>query len=347
MKLFGTLLFITVALLLSPVASAQGSVKYDGSQKGLSYPDIEILIDEPQTMIPGARTEIILYALPNGTLIDWIAGRKMQPGDYWHYDAHHIAAQTAFLRARDRKCNYVTIYLKARQKSWKYWHRDHTDICKETYDSLFADVVSLYSGYNPTLTISSHSGGGYLIFNYFSVTDNINPAIKHLIFLDSVYGYSTDEHLCKFTRWLEDKSHSLSVIGYEDATVIFRGAPLVTPSGGGWGRSHQMISDLGGHFRIREKVRFVRDGGDSCPEIRSPERKFSDETDVSDNAYLECWRSESGRISFKLLRNPDGLIWHLVLVEKNGFIDSVLTGTSGEGKGYRFWGPRAYSKYIL
>ncbi len=343
MRLFLSIIF---AALFPLCASAQGSVKFDGSSKGLSYPDVEILVDEPQTMIPGARTEIILYALPNGTLIEWTVGAKVQPGDDWHLDIHHIAAQTAFLRAQNPKCNYVTIYLKTKQKSWNNWHKQHLDIAKQTYDKLFADVVSLYAQYNPTLTIGSHSGGGYLIFNYFCMAEQINPAIKHLIFLDSVYGYDTEKHLERFSSWLSDKSHSLTVIAYEDATVIFRGKPLVTPTGGAWGRSHQMITDLSGKFKIKERVKFVEDGGDIYPEIRSSKRKFNDETDVSSNAYLECWRGLNGRISFKLLRNPEGLIWHLVLVEKNGFIDSVLTGTRGEGKGYQFWGPRAYSDYI-
>ena len=253
---------ILATLIISLVALAQESVKYDGTLKGLSYPDVEILIDEPQKMIPNARTEIILYALPNGTQIDWIAGKKVQSGDYWHFDAHHIAAQTAFLRAHDKKCNYITIYLKTRQKAWKIWHNEHLDICKETYDKLFADVVALYADYEPSLTISSHSGGGYLIFNYFRLADSINPAIKHIIFLDSVYGYTTEDHCEKFLRWLEDKGHSLSVISYEDATVIFRGKPLVTPSGGSWGRSHQMVEDLSKHFRIKEKIKFIKDGGD-------------------------------------------------------------------------------------
>lgn len=339
-------LSLIAAVLLPLAASAQGSVKFDGAEKGLVYPDVEILIDEPQTMNPGARTEVVLYALPNGTGIEEIAGRKVVPGDDMRLDSYHIAAQTAFLRAQDKKTNYITIYLKTRQKAWKIWHNEHPDICKETYDKIFADVVALYADYNPTLTISSHSGGGYLIFNYFRLADEINPAIKHIIFLDSIYGYTTEDHLERFVEWLRDKSHSLSVITYEDATVIFRGAPLVTPAGGGWGRSHQMVEDFGKYFKIKEKVKYVKDGGDWDPDARNLARKYSDETDVSTNAYMESWRALGGRLSFKLLRNPEGLIWHVVLVEKNGFIDSVLTGTRNEGRGYQFWGPRAYKEYI-
>ncbi len=336
-----------IALIMMPfILLAQNSVKFNGEDKGLSYPDVEILIDEPQHLIPGARTEVIMYALPNGTLIEWTVGKKVQPGDDWHFDIHHIAAQTAFLRAQDRECNYITIYLKTKQKAWNNWHKQHLDIAKETYERLFADVVELYKDYNPSLTISSHSGGGYLIFNYFRIADSINPAIKRIAFLDSVYGYTTEDHLNKFTEWLKDKSHYLSVISYEDATVMFRGKPLVTPQGGSWGRSHQMIEDLRQNFRIKEKVKEVKDGNDHGPQAVKGLRKFSDETDESTDTVMEIYRGLKGRISFKLLRSPEGLIWHLVLVEKNGFIDSALTGTALEERGYRFWGPRAYCEYL-
>lgn len=340
------IILLIIVTLLPCMMLAQASVKIDGAEKGLSYPDVEILIDEPQTFIPGARTEVILYALPNGTLIEWTVGKKVQPGDDWHFDIHHIAAQTAFLRAQDPKCNYITIFLKTKQKAWNNWHKQHLDIAKETYDRLFADVVELYKDYNPSLTISSHSGGGYLIFNYFRIADRINPAIKRLVFLDSVYGYTTEDHLDKFTEWLKDRSHYLSVISYEDSKVIFRGKPLVSQQGGTWGRSHQMVKDLGGRFRIKGEVKDVDDGSSLNPEAVKGSRKFSDETDESTNALMEIYRGLKGRISFKLLRSPEGLIWHLVLVEKNGFIDSALTGTRLEGCGYQFWGPRAYSEYI-
>ena len=49
---------------------------------------------------------------------------------------------------------------------------------------------------------------------------------------------------------------------------------------------------------------------------------------------------------FKLKKNPDGKIYHTVLVERNGFIDTVLEGTSRSGKGYEFWAERAYGEYI-
>lgn len=318
------IILIAAMMLILPVAAAQEQKKTGG----LSYPDVNLMIDEPETLIPGAPTEIIFYALPNGNSIEWTAGKKMEEGDDWHFNIQHIAAQTAFLRDHNRGRNYITVYLMAKQKAWNTWHKLHTDICRETYESIFADVISLYEQYNPTVTISSHSGGGYLIFNYFNVVEKVNPAIKRIVFLDSVYGYDTDLHLAKFTEWLKEPDHYLTVITYEDTTVIYDGKPLVTVTGGGWGRSHQMVEDFSKVFRVKEKVRRIK-GSDS-----------------SLDATMESFRGLGGRFSIKVLRNPKGLIWHTVLVEKNGFIDGALTGTRREGRGYDFWGKRAYEEYI-
>ena len=39
-------------------------------------------------------------------------------------------------------------------------------------------------------------------------------------------------------------------------------------------------------------------------------------------------------------------MWHTLLVEKNGYIESILSGTPFEQKDYEFWGWRVYSQYI-
>jgi hypothetical protein len=47
-----------------------------------------------------------------------------------------------------------------------------------------------------------------------------------------------------------------------------------------------------------------------------------------------------------LTENPEKKIYHTMQVERNGFIHSMVTGTPNEGKGYEYFGPRAYSKWI-
>ena len=51
-------------------------------------------------------------------------------------------------------------------------------------------------------------------------------------------------------------------------------------------------------------------------------------------------------MQFILKENPDRKIFHTVQVERNGFIHSILSGTADEGKGYEYFGPRAYAQWI-
>ncbi|MGO8056334.1 hypothetical protein, partial [Rhizobium leguminosarum] len=67
--------------------------------------DVSITIDQPSSFKNGASTIIILYALPNGNSTAQTMGKKMQPGDDWHFDIQHIKAQTEFIRSEWKKKN--------------------------------------------------------------------------------------------------------------------------------------------------------------------------------------------------------------------------------------------------
>jgi len=289
--------------------------KYEINNK---YPEVYIMVDAPQMMDPSKKTELILFTLPNANTNEWAAGKYTTPDDNWHFDIQHISAQTKFLRAQNPDKNIVTALLADRMRSWTTWRHRHADIIAQTLPAIIDDMAGIYKEYDPDITLSSHSGGGYFLFEYIRTAEKIDPRIKRFVFLDSNYGYLEEVHCAKLTNWLKDKGHYLSVRSYEDCTVIYEGKPLVSKAGGTWGRSHAMINDLGKTF----KIKMQKDG------------------------RWEIWRGLNGRITFKLLENPEGAIIHTVLVEKNGFIDSFLTGTSKEEVGYDFWGERAYSKYI-
>ncbi len=49
---------------------------------------------------------------------------------------------------------------------------------------------------------------------------------------------------------------------------------------------------------------------------------------------------------FILKENPEKQIFHTIQVERNGFIHSMVTGTSNEAKACEHFGPRAYAKLI-
>ena len=281
------------------------------------YPEVYIMVDAPQTMNPLKKTELILFTLPNANTNEWSAGKYTTEDDDWHFDIQHISAQTKFLRARNPDKNIVTALLADRMRSWTTWRYRHADIIAQTLPAIIDDIAGIYKDYEPEITLSSHSGGGYFLFEYIRTTENIDPRIKRFAFLDSNYGYLEEIHCAKLTEWLKDEGHYLSVRSYEDCTVIYEGKPLVSKDGGTWGRSHAMIRDFGKSFAM-EKQHIGR---------------------------WEIWRGLGGRITFKLLENPEGEIIHTVLVERNGFIDTFLSGTSKEEDGYGFW-ERSYNQYI-
>ena len=70
--------------------------------------------------------------------------------------------------------------------------------------------------------------------------------------------------------------------------------------------------------------------------------EFTDESDTSFTRYS----SLNGRVQLHLKENPNVEILHTVLVERNGFIQSILSGTEHESKNYKFWGVRCYEEWM-
>jgi hypothetical protein len=120
-------------------------------------------------------------------------------------------------------------------------------------------------------------------------------------------------------KWLTGPgTHYLCVLAYNDAVALLNGKSFVSAAGGTWGKSHAMERDL------------------------ATELKFTTQT----NADFQRFNALAGRVQFILKENPEQKIYHTVQVERNGFIHSMLSGTPNEGKGYEYFGPRAYSKWI-
>jgi len=126
-------------------------------------------------------------------------------------------------------------------------------------------------------------------------------------------------HEAKLAKWLQGYEHYLCVIAYDDASARYQGKPFVSAEGGTWGRSHAMLADLGKDFAIPRANE------------KDPER----------------YEGLSGRLVFLLKENPHAEILHTVQVERNGFIESLLSGTTMDGIGYEYFGQRAYSRLIL
>lgn len=276
---------------------------------------VRVMIDQPATPT-GRPLLLVFYALPNGNTIEQTRGRTLAPGDDWHFDIQHVAAQTRFLRAAIDDREIVVAYLENSLRSWPAWRKANGDA---PIGGLIEAVRARFRERVPRLMLSGHSGGGSLIFGYINTHDPIPDEVERIAFLDANYAYETARHRDRLAAWLRASDrHALVVLAYDDAAARLDGKPFVSEAGGTWGRSRQMRADLGAVFPLTA----TREGP------------------------LEHVQGPGGRITFWLRENPERAVLHTVQVERNGFIEAVVAGTPRAGKGYEYLGARVYSKYV-
>jgi hypothetical protein len=287
------------------------------------------LVDEPKDVIihinapadnlidPKKKTKLIFFTLPNTNSIEWTAGKKMQPGDDWHYDIQHIAAQTRFLRVHMKNYNIIVVYLGTRQQSWPAWKRAYTNF-NSTIPGIIESVYQRFAYLKPMITLNSHSGGGSFLFSYIDGVSEIPSTIERIAFIDSEYNYE-EKHSVKLASWLKTGKKYLNLLAYNDSVVIYQGKPLVSPTGGTWYRTKLMQKDLAKYFKFKTQ---------------------------SDTAFIHH-SALKGRIEIHLKENPKGVIYHTEQVRKNGFIYTNVSGTKDEKRlPFKYWGPWVYEEYI-
>jgi hypothetical protein len=284
-------------------------------------PEVKVRINAPRTFPANRKVKLIFFALPNGNTTDQTIGKQIKPGDDWHFDIQHIGAQTRFLRQLYRDCAIVTVYLETSQRSWPTWRKKHASQ-PQLIPQMIDSIKARFHDFNVRVTLSAHSGGGGAIFGYLNATNQIPDDIERIAFLDSNYAYDeTLGHKEKLLQWLHASNrHYLSVLAYNDAVALLNGTNFVSAAGGTWGRSHAMLKDM------------------------EPDLKFTSATNTATG--IETYTALNGRVKFLLKENPEKQIFHTVQVEKNGFIQSIVSGTPLEGRGYVYFGPRAYTNWI-
>jgi hypothetical protein len=286
-------------------------------------PEVRIHINAPSisSFDPAKPTALAFFSLPNGNTIEMTVGKKLKAGDDWHYDIQHIGAQTRFIRSKMKDTNFVTIYLEANASSvplsWPTWrskYANNATLVKGIVDSM----KNMFAAYNPYIVFSSHSGGGGFTFSYFNAVSSIPAEVKRITFLDATYNYD-NTYGAKIKDWiLAADDHHLSVLAYNDSIALYNGQPIVSPTGGTWYRTRQMVSYLSGFMT------FTTDS----------------------NATFITHTALNGRVKIILKQNPTQAILHTVQVELNGFIQTMLSGTPLEGIGYTYYGARAYSSFV-
>ncbi len=256
--------------------------------------------------------------VPNGNSIEHTYGKKLNPGDDWHFDIQHIAAQTRFLRNVLKDRTLVVVYLENSLKSWPAWVARTPDAINKV-NIIVKDLSNFFAQWAPDIVLNGHSGGGRFIFSYINSAPEIPAEVERIAFLDSSYGYEDTLHGPKLAKWLKtDKTRFLCTLAYNDSVVVYNGKPLVSPTGGTWYRSKMMKHYLSQSFRFR----------------------------VKENDSIEWNTARGSRIEIILKSNPGKKIFHTTQVELNGFIHSTLSGTKYENRGYEYFGRRAYSDLI-
>ena len=208
MRYISTVILLAVNCWILQAQTLPGfkiSGTYDEQQLVIenSPPSTRILINAPlKGFEKNNQVLLVFYALPNGNTIEQTMGKNLRPGDDWHFNIQHIAAQTRFIRHKIRNRTIVTVYVEARQKSWPAWvavTRDSVNAIKKIVD----DTKSLFSKWKPELVLNGHSGGGRFIFSYLNAVKIIPQEVVRIAFLDSDYGY--EDSICgpKLTTWLK------------------------------------------------------------------------------------------------------------------------------------------------
>lgn len=282
-------------------------------------PGVRVLINQPATADPSKPVRLLLFALPNGNTIEWTIGKKPTPGDDWHFDIQHIGAQTRWLRAADTNVTWAVAYLEATNRAWPTWRRLNDP--KDTrIREIVEQVKGRFAGRRSSVVLTGHSGGGSFTFGYLNGVEAIPTDVERIAFLDSNYAYdSAKGHADKLTTWLKGGTNRvLSVLAYHDSIALLNGKTFVSEAGGTWGRSHAMVKDLGERFMLVK----------------------------AEDADWENYLGLEGRVRFLLRKNPKKEILHTRQVEWNGFIHAMAVNTAMEDIGYRYFGERAYGKWV-
>ena len=288
-------------------------------EREIKTPDeVRIHINAParESFSADKPVSLVFYALPNGNTIEETVGKKLQPGDDWHFDIQHIGAQTRWLRQAVTNKTVVVAYLEAGTKSWPLWRQEYRD---SRIVELIEGVCGIFASNKTEVVLASHSGGGSLFFGYLNAVKQIPEQIRRIALLDSDYGYDSKLHADKIKSWLAaSEENHLCVLAYQDYLARLNGKPFVSEAGGTWGRSHALRDDLSRQFHFISRT----------------------------NRGLETVADQDRRVEFLLKENPVQKIFHTVQVERNGFIQGMLSGTPDEGKGYEYFGDRIYTNWI-
>jgi len=278
--------------------------------------DVTITLDLP-ALHSNQKMIIIFYALPNGNTTSQTMGKKPVGDEKPAPNVQHIMAQTRFIRMKVKKTDVVVVYLETSYHSWPLWKTKHADYI-QLVQRITDTIWNLFPSNNKELYLNGHSGGGRFIFSYLEGVKEFPSYVQRISFLDSNYGYDSS-YLPKLNNWIHStKDHYLNVFAYNDSIALYQGKPFVSATGGTWYRSYLMLKELGATIPFKKTL--------------------------TDSLFI--YTGYHKRVQFFLKPNYDRGIYHSKQVELNGFIHSVLCGTTYDSKNYKYYGSKVYNDWI-
>jgi hypothetical protein len=286
------------------------------------YPGVIATIVAPSHVDPGQRTDLILYALPNGNSTAETIGRRNRgganPAD-WRYDIQHIGAQTRALRARGLD-QAIVVYLETNTTSWPEWRR------VQGYDRANARIVAIVDQVraalgnpdNLAVTLASHSGGGSFAWGFIEGQPELPDWLERIAFLDSNYSFEP-QHGERIAEWLHRDAHNqLVVVAYDDREIMVDGKKVVSDSGGTWRASQRMME----YFRATATL--------------------------EDDTLGDFLRYRAPQMGFLLHPNPQNRILHTAMIgDMNAYMHALLIGRPDYDDARTVLkSARAYTQYI-
>ncbi len=278
---------------------------------------VRAVVNAPVRLDPAKPTRLLVYATPNGNSIEQTLGRGPAPGQDWHFDIQHVAAQVRRLREVSPGENVVLACVEAEGLAWKRAHADAPIVVRRVVDGLKAGIP----GSPLRVTLAGHSGGGSFLFAHLDAADAVPDEVEAFAFLDANYGYSdADKHGDKLVAWLKaGADRRLAVIAYDDRNVKVNGKNVVGPTGGTYRATGRMLDRIGKDVPLAE----------------------------SKDGPLVTHTGLAGRLLVRVHANPENRILHTALVgDMNGLLEASTAGRPGVAAWGRFGGPRAYAAWV-
>lgn len=281
---------------------------------------LRIIAPQPGRIDLTKPARVIFFATPNGNTVDQTLGYRMAEGIDWHYDIQHIAAQHRTYQQANERENLVLVCLQADIRSWPSW-RSKNENNATLIRGIVSEVLEAIPLNDPTVTLASHSGGGSFMFGFVNGSDAIPDWIDRFIYLDSNYGYHTEDgHGEKFIAWLAGgEDRRLVVVAYDDREITYKGKKVVSAKGGTYRATHRMLD------------------------------RFKQEGEIVEGKVgaFSSFHALGGRAVLLTHPNPDNIILHTRMVgEMNGHLYALALDTPEEDAFGTIGGPRAYMQWV-